>query len=160
VDVILEDFVAGAHERLAALSAESDLFEAEALDRRHWLLHYGCTGLVRGADGVVSEAAGAVVGFSIADDFLRRVDSLQVLTWLGPVEAWHPNLKAPLICVGDIAPGTPADELAYRVFDVISYQSVTPKEDDALNLEACVWARRNLDRFPVDARPLKYRVAR
>jgi hypothetical protein len=33
------------------------------------------------------------------------------------------------------------------------------RENNALNTEACAWARRNLHRFPVDSRPLKRRTA-
>ncbi|HVR30785.1 MAG TPA: hypothetical protein VMS86_14780 [Thermoanaerobaculia bacterium] len=34
------------------------------------------------------------------------------------------------------------------------------REDDALNREACVWARANQHRFPLDRRPLKRRALR
>ena len=32
------------------------------------------------------------------------------------------------------------------------------REDDALNREACAWARHHADRYPVDRRPLKRRT--
>jgi hypothetical protein len=34
------------------------------------------------------------------------------------------------------------------------------REDDALNHVACVWARANQSRFPIDPRPLRRRAAR
>jgi hypothetical protein len=46
-------------------------------------------------------------------------------------------------------------EILYRCYDVITFNKVTMREDDALNRDACVWARRNRARFPVDTRPLK-----
>jgi hypothetical protein len=80
-----------------------------------------------------------------------------VLTWLAPRDIWHPNISAdaPVICVGRLAPGTALVDLLYQLFEVITWNKVTMREDDALNRAACQWARRNGHRFPVDRRPLK-----
>ena len=45
------------------------------------------------------------------------------------------------------------------MFEIITYNKATMREDDALNFEACRWARWNTGRFPVDTRPLKRRMA-
>jgi hypothetical protein len=80
-----------------------------------------------------------------------------VLAWIEPRGAFHPNVRAPFICIGRLAPGTPLVDLLYRCFEVITWNRVTMREDDALDRDACGWARRNQQRFPVDRRPLKRR---
>jgi hypothetical protein len=51
----------------------------------------------------------------------------------------------------------PLVDLLYQVYEILTYQKLTPREDDALNKEACHWARANQKRFPIDRRPLKRR---
>jgi hypothetical protein len=48
-------------------------------------------------------------------------------------------------------------DLLFQCFEVITYQKVTMREDDALNHAACAWAREHQQRFPIDRRPLKWR---
>ena len=72
-------------------------------------------------------------------------------------EVFHPNIKAPFICVGKLSPGTLLVDILYQCFEIISYNKVTMREDDALNGAACAWARSNQHRFPVDPRALKRR---
>jgi hypothetical protein len=42
--------------------------------------------------------------------------------------------------------------LLQQLYQMITWQRFTPREDDALNREACAWARKNMHRFPVDPR--------
>ena len=49
-------------------------------------------------------------------------------------------------------------DLIYQVFEIITYHKVTMTEKDALNWEACAWARQHKDRFPIDSRPLRRRA--
>jgi hypothetical protein len=65
----------------------------------------------------------------------------------------------PLICVGRLKPGTWLVDLLYQCYEIITYQKVTMREDDALNPLACVWSREHQQRFPIDRRPLKWRAA-
>ncbi len=94
------------------------------------------------------------VGICFPDDYLRRVDLSVVLTMLSPPNVWHPNVFGPLICVGRMPPGTALVDLLYQVFEIITYQRVKMREDDALNDHACSWAREHQDHFPIDSRPL------
>jgi hypothetical protein len=48
-------------------------------------------------------------------------------------------------------------ELLFRTYDLLTWRNFTPREDDSFDRAACAWARRNLDRFPTDPRPLKRR---
>ena len=54
--------------------------------------------------------------------------------------------------------GTALVDILYQLFEIITYNKVTPRENDALNRECCMWARANQRRFPVDRRALKRRV--
>jgi hypothetical protein len=157
MDKILNLFLQTQRVEGAKLAAESDLLELSAIDDQHYIATYTCKGLVRDAAGVVHEHDRFGVGIRFPGNYLRSVNPGEILTWRGPAEIWHPNIGVPFICLGSIVPGTPLVELLHRCFEVISYQNVTMREDDALNPPACAWARRNRDRFPVDTRPIKRR---
>jgi hypothetical protein len=149
-----------------ALAAASDLVSIEPLappdggppDR--FVVHLTCRGLVRTPRGAIEESGEFVVGIWFPDDYLRVANPFEVLTWLHPRHAWHPNISAfaPAICIGHLAPGTGLVDLVYQVWEIVTWQKVTMREDDALNRDACQWARANLARMPVDARPLKRRT--
>jgi len=145
-----------------ALGAASDLLELVPLGGtppQRYLAEFRCTGLVQAPSGEIVEANRFVVGIWFPDQYLREADPFLVLRWVGPRHVFHPNVsnRAPFICVGRLLPGTPLVDLLYRCFEIVTWNRVTMREDDALNTEACAWARRHQDRFPVDRRPLKRR---
>lgn len=161
-DRIYESFLARQLREGLALSSESDLVELmplgdEAVAR--YLVRFRCKGFVR-SDSSVEIADCFDVGIRFPSDYLRRAEPMEVLTWLGPRNAFHPNIsnRFPVICIGRLAPGTSLVDIVYQVFEVISWQKVKMREDDALNREACAWARHHADRYPVDRRPLKRRT--
>jgi hypothetical protein len=161
-DKILSAFLDRQLEEGRALAAESDLFDLIPVDgaaRQRYLVGLRCTGLVQGDSGEIVPADRFVIGVWFPDHYLREADPYRVLTWLEPVRTWHPNIRAPFVCAGRIVPGTPLVDLVYRCFEIATFNRVTMREDDALNKDACAWARRNLHRFPVDSRPLKRRTA-
>ena len=89
-------------------------------------------------------------------DHLRVArDAAMVVSLLMPQNLYHPNVAPPLICIGRIAPGTSLCELIFQVYEVLTFAKLTPREDNALNRDACAWARRNMQLFPLDARPLR-----
>ena len=163
MDKILGGFLSRQFEQGVALDAESDLLDLLPLEPppapQHYVAYFHCTGLVRTPAGEVTEANQFAVGITFPDDYLRRADPFQVLAWLGPREIFHPNVsdRAPFICVGRIGPGTSLVDLVYQVHEIITYNKATLREDDALNHDACAWARRNQERLPIDSRPLKRR---
>ena len=145
-----------------ALTESSDLVEVEEspLAPPHFVVSFRCKGLVRSAEGVVEEANFFQAGIWFPPDYLRRVDPFEILRWFTPSNVWHPNISdtMPLVCVGKIAPGTPLVDLIYQLYDMITYNKFTPREDDALNRTCCAWARDNQHRFPVDRRPLRRKM--
>lgn len=163
MDKVFESFLRRQFDDGMALAAESDLFDLVPLDPpplvRHYIACFHCTGLVRAPSGEVMEANQFAVGIAFPDEYLRRVEPSQVLTWLSPREVFHPNIsnRGPFICVGRMGPGTSLVDLVFQMHEIISWSKATVREDDALNVDACQWARANADRLPVDRRPLKRR---
>ncbi|MDQ2976155.1 MAG: hypothetical protein M3R69_12195 [Acidobacteriota bacterium] len=165
-DKIFESFLERQHQEGMALAAESDLLELNPMfafdggPPQCYLARFSCKGLVRTSDGEVKEADYFEVMISFPSDYLRRANPFEVLSWLGPAQVFHPNIsaRAPVICIGRLAPGTPLVDILYQCFEIITYNKVTMREDDALNREACLWARANQQRFPLDGRPLKRRA--
>jgi hypothetical protein len=161
-DRILNAFLAQQAHDGGALAASSDLLDltplSPALNR--YIARFTCTGLVRAESGAITEANEFYAGIRFPNDYLRLADPFTVLAWLGPRAIWHPNIAvdAPVICVGRLNPGTGLVDILYQIFDIITWRKVTMREDDALNKEACEWARRHPGRGPVDNRPLKRRT--
>jgi len=157
-DPVFESFLMSQLEDAVALAASSDILDLRPCDGpapTHYLARYRARGLVKEGVAEPEIADDFLVGIRFHHDYLRFANPAHVLTWLAPVSIFHPNIRMPFICLGPIAAGTRLVELVYRVFDVITFSKVTPREDDALNTLACSWARRNWHRFPIDRRPLK-----
>lgn len=161
-DPIFSAFLERQRMDAAALTRDSDLVEIRPLaglpdGRFHVRLR--CKGLVRDAAGRIVEADRFDVGVWFPSDYLRRANPFEVLVWLGPWNVFHPNISdaAPFVCIGRLTRGTTLVEIAYRLFDLVTWNNVTMVESDALNRAACAWARQNRDRFPVDRRPLMRR---
>ncbi len=155
-DPILATFLEEQHRAGMDLAARSDLFDLVPLGEpphQRYLAYFHCKGLVRRA-GRILEAERFDVGIRFPDDYLKRVDMGEVLTLLMPLDMFHPNVRAVFICPGALSPGTSLVDLIYACFEIFTYTKVTMNEYDALNREACVWARENLHRFPLDRRPL------
>lgn len=157
---ILAGFLTRQRDEGMALAAHSELLDLLALDSppQRYIARFSCKGLLRAADGTITEGDEFHVGIWLPDDYLRAIEPLRIVTWLGPHTAFHPQIRPPFICLGHLVVGTPLVEILYQAWEVITYRKVTMREDDALNREACAWARRNAQRFPIDPRPLKRRA--
>jgi hypothetical protein len=164
-DAVFTSFLERQLEGGLRLAAESDLLDLVPMGSappQRYIARFHCRGLVRTGDGEVVEADDFGVGITFPDDYLRRADPARVVTWLGPRNVFHPNIseRAPVVCVGRLSPGTELVDLLFQLFEMITWKKVTMREDDALNPDACGWARSHRDRFPVDTRPLKRRAGR
>lgn len=159
-DPIYKAFLIRQAEEGLALARASDVLELECGGTgQHFIAHLRCNGLVRDPGGDIREADSFLAGFYFDPDYLRNVNPFQTITLLGPPNTWHPNVApaAPFICCGRISPGMPLVDLIYQVYEILTWQKATIREDDALNKDACRWARANQHRLPVDRRPLKRR---
>jgi len=161
----MDGFLRAQHRDVTDFTSCSKLirvFPVEGVPPCRYLARFTCRGLVR-RDGRIVEWNDFAVGFYFPSDYLARVNPWQVVSWLGPDDVWHSNIgrgalrrSGPLgICIGRIWPGTTLVDLLYRVADVITWRMATVREDDALNREACQWARQHPDAYPVDTRPLR-----
>ncbi len=157
LDRITSMFLQRQRDDAMALVRDSDLATVVPISPQHFAVRLRCKGLVQSRSGEILEAASFEFGVYMPSDYLRRADPFEVVTWFGPREIWHPNIsnRAPFICIGRLLPGTPLVDIIHRVYQIVAYQKVTMREDDALNREACAWARQNQHRFPIDGRPLK-----
>ena len=165
-DRILQTFLERQYEEGMALARGSDILELTALPQsppRRYVAELHCRGLVLAGSSngrpEVVEKDNFGVGVWFHPNYLRDVEPFRSLRLLWPANVFHPNIsdKLPVICPGHALPGMGLVDLLYQVFEIITYQKVTMAENDALNKQACAWARRNQDRFPVDRRPLKRR---
>ena len=158
-DRILEAFLKRQHEEGMALARASDLLELEPLDKpaQHYIARFHARGLMQNDRGEVIETDRFDVGISMPDDYLRRVDGYQILTYLGPaLRPWHPNIMGPFICV-HLTPGMALVDLLHTLYDLWRW-SLYYTGDEGLNHDASQWARRQQPgRFPIDRRPLKRR---
>jgi hypothetical protein len=164
MDSVFARFLSGQHDEAMRLAAESDFLDVEPLGsppHQRYLAHYSCTGLVRPPGGIVSEASEFVVGISLADDYLDVFRPLDVAVWLYPRDMFHPAVRVDgpfdrmVTCLGALPRGAPLVDVLFQLHEIVTWNIVNQNEYDALNYDACVWARHNPDRFPVDTRPLR-----
>ena len=117
-----------------------------------YIARFACRGLAKTGDNI-AVIDHHLVGIVFPEQYQRTsCDAGQVLTWLEPKTEFHPNIKPPLCCIGPISPGMSLLSILHQLHQMITWQRFTPREDDALNQEACSWARNNLERLPVDHR--------
>jgi hypothetical protein len=160
-DSVYTAFLARQQKEAMALAAASDLvgvFPVGPPPYQRYILRFSCRGLVR-TDSGVEEAEQFTLGIYFPPDYIRHAVPGEVITWFFPLNVFHPNIRAPFLCPGKLKPGTSLVELIYQCFEIITYQKVTMNEKDALNRDACAWARKNIARFPIDKRGLKRTTA-
>jgi hypothetical protein len=123
---------------------------------RYYVAEFRCTSVIRAPDGHIGPASGVYrAGIHFPDDYLRRAHAAQVVSWMEPLNIFHPNIAPPFVCIGRLVPGTKLIDLLFQIYEVVTFFKVTPREDDALNKSACAWARANKRLFPVDRTPLR-----
>lgn len=158
-DEILASFLEKQYEDITDLSARSDVVEI----LRHgppppdrYVVRFHCRGFVKSGEGIV-EADRFDFGLHFPPDYLHRLEVAEVVTMLWPPQVFHPNVRFPFICIGRVRPGTGIRDLVHQLYEMMTYHRVVMREDDALNSEACAWARQNQHRFPLENRPLRRR---
>jgi hypothetical protein len=124
-----------------------------------WRLTFGTRGLARAEGGEVRVVERHVVAVRFLPDYLRHVNQFQTVALVEPADAFHPNLAPPGICL-HLYPGQPLVEIAEALHALFSWRLRQLAENDALNRDACAWGRANLDRLPLDTRPLFGRALR
>ncbi len=157
---IWESFLRHQYAEITELVANSDVVEIlqhSPIPPDLYVLRFHCKGLVKTADGI-EEADWFDVGIRFPEDYQRRVEVAEVVTVLWPPGIYHPNIRFPFMCLGHVHPGTDLKDLVYQIYEILSFNNYSVHEGNALNPEACSWARRNQARFPLERRPLRRRT--
>ena len=96
---------------------------------RRFIAQFNSPTMVR-AGAEVTRTEGFVVLLQFPTDYLRLArDAGQIVNLLAPVNAFHPNVAPPFICIGQVAPGTGSIELVFRVYEVLTFQKMAPREE-------------------------------
>ena len=138
-----------------ALAEASDilsLLPIGAPPANRYLAELRCTGLIY-ERGAIKTCDRFVIGIAFPEDYCRRPDAGALVNLLTPQDVWHPNVRFPVICPGMMPAGTGLVDLIFQCYEILTYGEMGLQ--DPLNEAACRWARRNMDRFPLDRRPLK-----
>jgi hypothetical protein len=155
-DPILDSFLERQQREGTSLAESSDVLELHPIGpppARRYLARFHARCLVR-RGGRVTAVERFDVGIRFPDSYLRRIAVPEVLTWLAPIDVWHPNVLFPMICPGRLLPSTGLVEIIHQCFEIGVGQKLTRNERDCLNPDACAFARAHPDRFPADSRPL------
>jgi hypothetical protein len=144
------------------LAADSDILTlcpGTGAPPQDYLARFESPTLVR-EGGAITQRTGFEVLVHFPPDYLRSVPHpMRVVALLTPRTTYHPNVSSPFVCLGNIAPGTSLCELLFQAYEMLTFNKLTPREDDALNRDACAWARGHMGLFPLTSRPLLRRVA-
>ena len=150
-DAVLNAFLEGCHEELVAFLDQTDvvrLLEAQGDPPTNYVFAFtGIEHLVRLRDGQVSTSTAPIgVAVRFPKDYLRADDhhlGLRVVAVLNP-DVYHPNIRPPAACLGSsFRAGTTLVEILRLVYEILSYQNVTPDELDAFSQEACRYVREH-----------------
>jgi hypothetical protein len=154
-DSVTVEFLRNNLDELSARVAAGGLLEFANLGGREpWVyrLSFATHGLEK-SDGEIRPCNEHVVAVRFLPDYLRRAERFEMLRLIEPRDAFHPNLRVPGICM-QIYPGEPLIEICESLHALFSWRLRNLREEDALNPTACAWGRANLDRLPLDDRPL------
>ncbi|MGD8868352.1 MAG: hypothetical protein PVI01_11995 [Gemmatimonadales bacterium] len=155
VDRVFQAFLEREQAAGLALAEASDILSLApigASPANRYLAEFRCTGLIH-EGGEIRTCDRFVIGFAFPEDYCRRPDAGALVHLLAPQNVWHPNIRFPVICPGMMPAGTGLVDLIFQCYEILTYGEMGLK--DPLNEAACRWARRNMDRFPLDRRPLK-----
>lgn len=109
---------------------------------------YRVKGLEERPDGEVVEKDEHVAEVTLLRSYPRQAPMCRMLT---PV--FHPNIAPHAVCIGDHwSAGESLVEILVRIGEMLALQSYNIKSP--LNGEAARWVEENLNRLPIDPRPL------
>lgn len=158
VDRVFQAFLEREQQAGLALAEASDILSLVpigASPANRYLAEFHCKGLIYEA-GEIRTCDRFLIGFAFPEDYCRRPDAGALVNLLAPQNVWHPNVRFPVICPGMMPAGSGLVDLIFQCYEILTYGQMGLT--DPLNEAACRWARRNMDRFPLDRRPLRRRA--
>src|SRR5437667_12850099 len=104
-DKSLEKFLEQQHSEGRALAEQSEilsLLPAPGPCPQRYFAEFRCHGLVQDREGRISSCGLFIACITFPNDYLRRAETQEILTWVGPVNAFHPNILGPAgaVCIG------------------------------------------------------------
>ncbi|MCC7420414.1 MAG: hypothetical protein IT428_09045 [Planctomycetaceae bacterium] len=164
-DPIFRDWLQQQHDQGMDLASQSEVLKLEPVQEERalydgvpqaYIAKFFCQGVVIQPDGAIVPANEFHAGIWFPSDYLRTIRPYELVTWLGPTNVWHPNIRVPIVCVGRVCPGYELVELLYELYEIITFQNYATH--DYLNDAAAEWARNHKHLLPTDRRPLKRRA--
>ena len=144
------------YEEMLRLKAESSIIDFEATGNPpfKYLLTFRCAGIRLDESGkpvIVQEHRSQVV---LGAHYPSQPPDV---TWITPI--FHPNIKLQAVChSGQWAPSWSLAEFISELADMARYSKFNLQSP--LDSRAAEWARHNLNLFPLDARPIRDKMAR
>ena len=144
------------YEEMLRLRSESSIidFEASGNPPHRYQLVFRCAGIRQedaGRPVIIQEHRCQI---SLGAQYPSQPPDV---TWLTRI--FHPNIKLQAVChSGQWAPSWSLAEFVSELADMARYAKYNLQSP--LDTKAAEWAKRNLNLFPLDARPIRDKVAR
>jgi len=148
------------YQRLLDIKSRSDLIDVEVIEGippKRYRITFKCKGIMLHPDS----SKPCITTKHIMEVYLPAKYPAEppYIKWMTPI--FHPNFsKGGSVCIGvagkDWAPSLNLAWIVEQIADMVTYRFFNI--DDPWNKDAAEWARENIDKFPLDDRPL-FRLA-
>src|SRR5437867_4371732 len=106
MDNIFQGWLQEQHEGSMALAEQSDVLELRAIAQgagapQHYIARFNAKTYVLAKDGQVITADVSEVGIAFPSSYLCEACGYEVLTWLRPMNVFHPNIRGCFVCLGE-----------------------------------------------------------
>jgi hypothetical protein len=156
---IFDEFLDRTTQAGLSLAERSDVVRVSRRPVPHvglYLAEFAVPYLSRGPGGWIDLAPGPLhVAIRLGPGYLRAVHPLEIAQ-VREFDFFHPNFAWPVLCLGEVRPGTGLDKLLKHLFEIVTYANFST--DDGLDPEACDRLRAEpwlLDRLPRAPRLLR-----
>jgi ubiquitin-protein ligase len=139
------------YEEMLKLKSESSIidFQASGSPPHSYLLTFRCPGLRLDESSKPVEVQEHHCQIRLGAHYPSQPPDV---TWLSPI--FHPNIKLQAVChSGQWAPSWSLAEFVSELADMARYAKYNLQS--VLDTKAAEWAKRNLQRFPLDQRPIR-----
>ena len=144
------------YEEMLRLKAESSIIDFQTMGNppQKYLLSFYCAGIKlddASKPSIIQEHRCQVV---LGAQYPSQPPDV---TWLTPI--FHPNIKLQAVChSGQWAPSWSLAEFVSELADMARYAKYNLQSP--LDTKAAEWAKRNLNLFPLDARPIRDKMTK
>jgi len=139
------------YEEMLRLKADSSIidFQATGNPPHHYFLTFHCPGIQLNDHGIPTIIQEHQCEIALGAQYPSQAPDV---TWKSAI--FHPNIKLQAVChSGQWAPSWSLAEFVSELADMARY--VKYNLQSPLDKKAAEWARRNLNLFPLDVRPIR-----